>query len=68
MGALTYNLGNGQVFSVQQVINVVQKIMLEDATQAKQVLNWQPEYAYLETIIRHAWAWRKQSTASRTDS
>ncbi len=82
-GALAYNLGNGQGFSVQQVIDVVQTVVLEDgcsllveegerrvgdpailvadATQAKKVLNWQPEYADLEIIIRHAWAWEKQS-------
>ncbi len=83
-GALAYNLGNGQGFSVQQVIDVVQKVVLEDdcslvvktgerrsgdpavlvadATLAKEILNWTPEYADLETIIRHAWAWEKQST------
>jgi len=82
-GALAYNLGNGQGFSVQQVIDVVQKVVAEDgrtlvvntgerrlgdpgvlvadATLAKKVLNWTPEYADLETIIRHAWAWEKQS-------
>ncbi len=81
-GALAYNLGNGQGFSVQQVIDAVQKVVLEDgcfllaedgerragdpvilvadATQAKQALNWQPKYADLETIIRHAWAWEKK--------
>jgi len=81
-GALAYNLGNGQGFSVQQVIDVVQNVVLEDgyslvvedgerragdpavlvadATLAKEVLSWQPEYADLETIIRHAWAWEKR--------
>ena len=83
-GALAYNLGNGQGFSVQQVIDVVQKVvskdgcslvvktgerrsgdpavLVADATLAKDVLNWAPEYADLETIIRHAWDWEKQST------
>ncbi len=82
-GALAYNLGNGQGFSVQQVIDVVQKVVSEegcalivktgerrsgdpavlvaDATLAKDVLNWVPEYADLETIVRHAWAWEKRS-------
>lgn len=83
-GALAYNLGNGQGFSVQQVIDVVQKVvvaedgcslvvetgerrigdpsvLVADATLAKKVLNWEPEYVDLETIIRHAWAWEKQS-------
>lgn len=80
-GALAYNLGNGQGFSVQQVIAVAQKVVAEDghtlqvnegqrrpgdpavlvanATLAKQELGWQPEYADLETIIRHAWQWEK---------
>ncbi len=80
-GALAYNLGNGQGFSVQQVIDVVKKVVLEDgcsllvedgerregdpavlvadATLAKDELGWQPKYADLELIIRHAWAWEK---------
>ena len=35
-------------------------VLVADATQAKAVLNWQPEFADLETIIRHAWAWEKK--------
>jgi len=83
-GALAYNLGNGQGFSVQQVVDVVQKVVSEDgcslqieegerrkgdpavlvadATQAKKVLNWQPAFADLEVVIRHAWAWEKVSS------
>ena len=34
-------------------------VLVADATQAKSVLNWQPEFADLETIIRHAWNWEK---------
>ena len=82
IGALAYNLGNGQGFSVQQVVDVVSKVVSEDncslvvkdgerrtgdpsvlvadPTQAKAVLNWQPEFTDLETIIRHAWAWEKR--------
>jgi len=36
-------------------------VLVADATQAKKVLNWQPEYADLKIIIRHAWAWEKQA-------
>lgn len=83
-GALAFNLGNGTGFSVQQVIDVVNKVVTEDkctltikngerrpgdpavlvadATQAKTKLGWQPQFADLETIVRHAWAWEKKQT------
>ncbi|MEC8937121.1 MAG: UDP-glucose 4-epimerase GalE, partial [Pseudomonadota bacterium] len=82
VGALAYNLGNGQGYSVQQVIDAVQRVvakdgcslrveegdrrpgdpavLVADATLAKQELGWQPQYAELEAIIRHAWAWEKR--------
>lgn len=81
-GAFAYNLGNGQGYSVQQVIEAVQRVVAEDdrtlkvnegerrpgdpallvadATLAKRELGWQPQYADLEVIIRHAWAWEKK--------
>ena len=81
-GALAYNLGNGQGYSVQQVIEMVERVVAEDgytltvdegarrsgdpaqlvadATLARRELGWQPQYADLETIIRHAWAWEKR--------
>lgn len=81
-GALGFNLGNGLGYSVQQVIDAVQRVVAEDgyslkveegerragdpatlvadATLAKRELGWQPQYAELETIIRHAWAWEKR--------
>ena len=81
-GALAFNLGNGQGFSVQQVIDVVEKVVAEDgrslnvvtgerrpgdpavlvadATKAKDVLGWKPQFADLEIIVRHAWAWEKK--------
>jgi len=80
-GALAYNLGNGEGFSVQEVIDVVTEVVAEDncvlevvngdrregdpailvadASEAKAVLGWKPEFDNLETIIRHAWAWEK---------
>lgn len=84
-GALAFNLGNGQGFSVQQVIDSVQNIvaldgysldvqegerrpgdpavLVADATMAKNVLGWQPEYPDIETIIKHAWQWEKKITS-----
>lgn len=68
------NLGTGQGFSVQQVIDVARKVtgqpinvvegkrragdpavLVADATLARQLLNWQPQYSELETIVQHAW-------------
>lgn len=82
VGAFAFNLGNGQGYSVQNVIDVVKKVVAEDncelkiiegirragdpavlvadATMAKEVLGWQPQYTNLETIVRHAWAWEKK--------
>lgn len=81
-GALAYNLGNGQGYSVQQVIDAVMRVVAEegkrltveegkrrpgdpavlvaDATLAREALGWQPQYANLDTIVRHAWAWEKR--------
>ena len=71
-----FNLGNGNGYSVQQVINSAKRItnkpikinqaerregdparLVADATLAKKVLNWTPEYADLNEIIEHAWKW-----------
>lgn len=81
-GALAYNLGNGQGYSVQQVIDAVNRVVVEDgkrltleegerrpgdpaklvadATLARETLGWRPQYANLDTIVRHAWAWEKR--------
>lgn len=34
--------------------------LVADASLARQVLNWQPKYAALETIIAHAWQWEQK--------
>lgn len=84
-GALSYNLGNGQGYSVQQVIDMVRHVVAEDGCELKveegsrragdpatlvaeaalatKELGWRPQYAELETIIRHAWAWEKKLAA-----
>ena len=81
-GAQWFNLGNGEGFSVQQVIDAAQALVAQEgfsikvhqaerragdpavlvanANKAKQTLNWQPQYANLETILRHAWEWDKK--------
>ena len=71
-----FNLGNGEGFSVAEVIEAVGRVsgrpvpviegprragdparLVADSTLARQVLGWQPQYAELDTIIKHAWAW-----------
>ncbi len=71
-----FNLGNGNGFSVQEVISTAKKvtgrdftvvdaprregdpaILIADATRARALLQWQPRYGDLATIISHAWQW-----------
>lgn len=71
-----YNLGNGNGFTVQEVIDSAMRVtgreitvvdaprrdgdpahLVADSTMAKRVLGWQPQYADLDSIIRHAWQW-----------
>lgn len=78
-----FNLGNGNGFSVQEVIDVARRVsgraiavlegqrragdpprLVADPRLAREVLGWQPQYADLEAIVRHAWAW-EQKVASR---
>ena len=33
--------------------------LVADSRAAREALNWNPQYASLETIIEHAWAWEK---------
>ena len=78
-----FNLGNGQGFSVKQVIETAQQItgnpiavvecdrrpgdppaLVGSGEKAKRVLNWQPQYAELETILTHAWKWHQNRHGS----
>lgn len=78
-GSQSYNLGNGDGFSVREVVDTARKatgrdiVMLHeprregdparlvaDSSLARSKLGWQPQYADLETIIRHAWEWEQQ--------
>lgn len=73
-----FNLGNGNGFSVKEVINTAKKVTQKDFTvknaprrpgdppmlvgsgeKARKILNWQPKYADIETIITHAWRWHQ---------
>jgi len=39
--------------------------LVADASRARDVLGWRPEYADIETQIRHAWAWYQGPGAAR---
>ena len=75
-GSQYYNLGNGNGFSVQEVIDTATQVtdckisvvnaprregdparLVADATLARKILGWQPQYADLATIVEHAWKW-----------
>jgi len=32
-------------------------VLVADSTQVREVLGWRPQYAELDTIVAHAWAW-----------
>jgi UDP-arabinose 4-epimerase len=77
--SLRLNLGNGQGYSVKEVIEAAERVtgrairarmaerragdpprLVGDATRARKTLGWTPEYASLETILEHAWAWHRK--------
>jgi UDP-glucose 4-epimerase len=79
-GSEAFNLGNGNGFSVQEVIDTAMQVtgrpiavqdgprragdparLVADATRARQVLGWQPQYADLAAIVAHAWQWETRS-------
>ena len=70
------NLGNGNGFSVREVIETARQItgkaipavecdrrpgdppsLVGSSDQARSLLNWQPQYPDLKSIIAHAWQW-----------
>ena len=74
-----YNLGNGNGFSVNEVIEAARRVtghaipvhvgerragdpprLVADASHAREQLAWNPRYADLDTIIRHAWRWESR--------
>jgi UDP-glucose 4-epimerase len=81
------NLGNGQGYSVLEVIETARRItgkeiavkmearragdpsrLVADARKAREVLNWQPQYPDLETIVRTAWKWHESRPSGYTPS
>ncbi|MEL6814527.1 MAG: UDP-glucose 4-epimerase GalE [Cyanobacteria bacterium J06598_3] len=38
-------------------------VLVGSSQKARQVLGWQPQYAELETILKHAWQWHQQRHA-----
>ncbi|HEY0061887.1 MAG TPA: UDP-glucose 4-epimerase GalE [Telluria sp.] len=40
-------------------------VLVADATLAKNKLGWVPQYADLDTIVRHAWQWEQQHFSAR---
>lgn len=73
-----FNLGNGDGYTVKEVIDVCREVtghpipaemqprragdctaLVADATKAKTVLGWKPEYADLRTIVQSAWNWHQ---------
>lgn len=74
-----FNLGNGNGFSVREVIDMGRKVtgrsieaiecdrrpgdppaLVGSAEKARSVLGWNPQYADLEKILTHAWAWHQK--------
>jgi UDP-glucose 4-epimerase len=73
-----YNLGNGNGFSVRQVIETVERVvgneipkeeaprrpgdpatLIASSERIRKDWGWTPEYPDLETMVRHAWDWRR---------
>ena len=78
-GSARYNLGNGNGFSVREVIEAARRVtghaipvvigarragdppaLVADARAARAALGWQPQYADLDTMLAHAWAWERK--------
>ncbi|BAU10071.1 UDP-glucose 4-epimerase [Leptolyngbya sp. NIES-3755] len=74
-----FNLGNGNGFSVREVIDMARKVtgrsipavecdrrpgdppaLVGSAEKARSILGWNPQYADLEKILTHAWAWHQK--------
>jgi len=73
-----YNLGNGEGFSVRQIIDTCRAVtghpipaveaprrpgdpprLIASAAKARTELGWRVQYADVQTIVAHAWAWHQ---------
>ncbi len=74
-----FNLGNGNGFSVKEVIDTAKQVTGKDmavikcprragdpsaligsAAKARELLQWQPQYPQLQSILQHAWNWHQK--------
>ena len=77
-GYFAFNLGNGQGFSILEVIAAAEKVtgrkiaytlhprrpgdaarLVADASLARAVLGWKPQFTNLEDIVATAWTWHQ---------
>lgn len=77
-----FNLGNGNGFSVREIIDVAREVSGRDipvtesarrpgdspalvaaSTAAREILQWQPQFADVRDIVRTAWNWHKKDLA-----
>lgn len=75
-GSNVFNLGNGQGYTVREVLNAVEKItgkkvertenprrpgdpvaLVADASKAREMLGWKPQFPSIEQIVQTAWNW-----------
>ncbi len=78
-----FNLGNGNGFSVKEVIEAARAVtgkpipavahdrrpgdppaLVGSGDRARKILGWDPQYADIQTILKHAWAWHQQRHAA----
>jgi UDP-glucose 4-epimerase len=74
-----FNLGNGNGFSVREVIEAAKAItgkpipvqecdrrpgdppaLVGSSAKARETLGWEPQYAAIQDMIAHAWAWHQR--------
>jgi UDP-glucose 4-epimerase len=77
-----FNLGNGNGFSVREVIEAAKEVtgkpitvvesdrrpgdppaLVGSSAKAREMLGWNPQYADIKDMIRHAWQWHQQRHA-----
>lgn len=75
----SFNLGNGEGYSIREVIESVREVtgrdfsvmegprragdpavLVADSKKARADLGWEPKYAELCDIVRHAWQWEQK--------